>query len=240
MSKLTGKIAVVTGGTGALGQVVIKELRKEGCLVIATFSGGAHSSDLIRHQEFYNIIFKKVDVTNPAEVESFFLSAGKEFGKIDILCNLVGGVINKKPVEEISHFEWDLMLKMNLESVFNTMQNAIRIFKENGFGRIVNIAAMTGIYPEANKAAYSTSKAGVIALSKAVAEELKAAKSDITVNAIAPSIILTEANKQWGTLEEMKKWVTPEEIADLIIFLVSSAAKSINGQIIQMNGKVPQ
>ncbi|MFA6541230.1 MAG: SDR family NAD(P)-dependent oxidoreductase [Bacteroidota bacterium] len=238
MTKLTGKIAVVTGGTGALGQVVIKRLRNEGCVVISTHSGGDRSKNLIRQSQYSGIVFKKVDVTNSMEVGSFFLEVNNEFGGIDILCNLVGGVIGKKPVENISHSEWDLMLKMNLESVFNTMQHVIPIFKRNAYGRIINIAAVTGIHPEANKAAYSVSKAGVIALTKGVGEELKAIDSDITVNAIAPSIILTEANKQWGTVEEMKKWVTPEEIAEMIIFLASGKAKSINGQIIQMNGKV--
>jgi NAD(P)-dependent dehydrogenase (short-subunit alcohol dehydrogenase family) len=235
MVKLSGKIAVVSGGTGALGNVVVEQLLLEGATVITTIS----EKDTSRRSPTMKPSFEGIiaDVTSENSVKKFYAEVFAKHARIDILCNLVGGVGEKKFIEEISFDEWNKMMNLNLSSCFLMMRESIVSMKKNGFGRIINIAALPGVTPEAKRGGYGVSKAGVIALTKTAAEEVKDF-NDLTVNAIAPSIILTEENKKWGASDDFKKWVTPEQIADMILHLCSEHGRAINGQIIQMYGKV--
>ncbi len=239
MSKLSGKIAVVSGGTGALGRVVVDKFLSEGSVVIAAHTGNdasvSHVSE--KKRQYPAIDGKVVDVTSESSVRNFYKDVLSKYSHVDILCNLVGGVNQKKFIEDNSVDEWNAMLTLNLQSCFLMMREAVRSMKKNEYGRIINIASMPGVTPEAKRGGYGVAKAGVIALTKTAAEEVKQS-GNITVNAIAPSIILTEENKSWGTAEDYKKWVTPEQIADMIVHLCSDSGQAINGQVIQMYGKV--
>lgn len=239
MSKLSGKIAIVSGGTGALGRVVVDYLLTNGVVVLTTMSDNKDSHDFIceKQKQYQTIEGFVVDVTSENLVKKFYNEVLLKYHKIDILCNLVGGVGNKKFIEEISYDEWNSMINLNLNSCFLMMREAIVSMKKTGFGRIINISALPGIKPEAKRGGYGVAKSAVLTLTKTVSEELKNIEN-VTVNAIAPSFILTEENKKWGTIEEFKKWVTPEQIADMIIHLCSENGRAINGQIIQMYGKV--
>ena len=208
MPKLSKKIAIVSGGTGALGRVVVEHLLSDGAVVITTMSDNKNSYNFInekrkRHQSIEGFV---VDVTSESAVKKFYNDVLSKYSRIDILCNLVGGVGEKKFIEEISVNEWNSMINLNLNSCFLMMRESISSMKRNGFGRIINIAAMPGITPEAKRGGYGVAKAGVIALTKTASEEIKYL-DNVTVNAIAPSIIVTEENKKWGTEEEIKKWV---------------------------------
>ncbi|MDD8016734.1 MAG: SDR family NAD(P)-dependent oxidoreductase [Bacteroidota bacterium] len=240
MSKLTGKIAVITGGTGGLGQSVVTSFLNHGATVIATHTGNTASMIFIKNTgiQFQNFDAQQIDVTDEKNVSNFCQNVMHEYSRVDILCNLVGGVSSKNNIEDMAVEEWEKMLTLNLRSTFFMMKNILPHMKRNQFGRIINIAARVGLTPEPQRGGYGVSKASVIALTKIAAEEAKLTSADLTVNAIAPSIILTEENKKWGTPEDFKKWVTPKEIADAMIYLCSDEAKSINGQIIQMYGKV--
>ena len=239
MSKRSDKIAIVTGGTGALGRIVVERLLQTGANVIVTHTGNAASSDYILslQNRGLNIEGSIVDVTSDNSVDSFYTEIIKKYNRIDILCNLVGAVSSKKNIEDISLDDWNAMLNVNLQSCFLMIKNSIRAMKKNGFGRIISIAAMPGVTPEAKRGGYGVAKAGIIALTKTVAEEIKEF-GNITINAIAPSIIVTDENRKWGTEEEIKKWVTPEQIADMIVYLCSESGTAFNGQILQMYGKV--
>ncbi len=239
MSKLLGKIAIVSGGTGALGRVVVEHLLSAGAVVIATMTDNNNSHDFLRekqkqHQSIQGFV---VNVTLESSVKKFYADVLSKHPKIDILCNLVGGVGQKKFIEEISLDEWNVMIDLNLKSCFLMMRETISSMKRNGFGRIINIAAMPGVSPEAKRGGYGVAKAGVISLTKTAAEEVKDFEN-ITVNAIAPSIILTEENKKWGTAKDFEKWVTPEQISEMILHLCSESGRAINGQIIQMYGRL--
>ncbi len=239
MSKLSGKIAIVSGGTGALGRVVVEHFLSDGAVVITTMSedNSSHFYLADKQREHQAIDGLVVDVTSESSVKNFYTEVFRRYSKIDILCNLVGGVSQKKTIEEVSFAEWNTMMNLNLHSCFLMMRESIPSMKRNGFGRIINITAMPGVTPEAKRGGYGVSKAGVITLTKTAAEECKDFEN-ITVNAIAPSIILTEENKKWGTDEEIMKWVTPEQISDMILHLCSESGRAINGQIIKMYGRV--
>ncbi len=237
--KLSGKIAVVTGGTGALGRVVVEKLLKEDAIVITTHTGDDASVAYVseKQKQYPNLVGKAVDVTSENSVNEFYNAVLSKHSRVDILCTLVGGVGQKKFIEDISVDEWNKMITLNLHSCFLMMRNSVRAMKKNQWGRIITIASMPAVTPEANRGGYGVAKAGVVALTKTVAEEVKEF-GNITVNAIAPSIMLTEENKSWGTEEDFKKWVTPEQIAGMIIHLCSDSGIAINGQVIQMYGRV--
>ncbi len=239
MAKLSDKIALVTGGTGALGSIVAQYLAKEGAVVIITHSGSGTSIQKLQELQKNSSISEGIalDVTNEESVITAAADVIKRYGRIDILCNLVGGIGQKRLIEETPLSEWNAMMTVNLQSCFLMMKHVIPSMKKNGFGRIINIAAKTGVTQEAQRGGYGVSKAGVIALTETAAAEFKQF-ADLTVNAIAPSIIVTEENKRWGTEEQIQQWVTPEQIAQMIIHLCSDHGVAINGQIIHMYGKV--
>jgi len=207
--------------------------------VIAIHSGSKNSIKILGTlgNTSSNIEGLEIDVTEEESIKSGFTGVMKQHGRVDILCNLVGEVGEKRFIEDIPLHEWNTMMTVNLQSCFLMMKHVIPSMKKNGFGRIINIAAMPGVTPEAMRGGYGVAKAGVVALTKTVAEEIKE-YGDITVNAIAPSIIVTEENKRWGTESEIKKWVTPDQIAEMIVHLCTDPGVAINGQVINMYGKV--
>ncbi len=171
------------------------------------------------------------DVTLSEDVERLFLSVQPE-GGVQILVNVAGAYAGGTPVREMAATEWDTMMSVNLRSVFLCSREFLRQHDGRTFGRIISIAAMPALRPAPNKAAYAVSKAGVIALTLSLAEELKGTR--VTANAIAPGIIDTPANRSWS--DDRTGWVSPEEIAEQIIHLSSEHAASINGAVIPMFG----
>lgn len=240
MAKLTGKIAVVTGATGGLGKAVVQKLLDEGATVIGTHGGSKKSDEIVKQFGTYStqLSFREMNSTDSKSVKAFVDSVKEKNGSIHIICNLVGGITGKKEIQQVTDDEWNSMFYLNVFSAFYLIRQSIDQMKQNGYGRIVTIGAMPSITAEPEKSAYAASKAALIALTSSVAQEVKRSAFDITANVIVPSIILTEENKKWGSTEEQKKWVSPEEIAVMISYLCTTEARSINGQIIQMYGKV--
>lgn len=238
MSKLSGKIAVVTGGTGALGKFVTEAFLREGCEVIVTHTGNEQSITYIREtkKKYASVVGLKADVTSEKSVSDLFTAISTSQQRIDILCNLVGGVSAKENIENVSIDTWQNMMSLNLFSCFLMIKGVLPLMKKNGYGRIINIAALPAVTPEAKRGGYGVSKAGVIALTKTVAEEVRE-HGNLTINAIAPNSILTEKNKQGGTEKETISWVTPEQIVEMMIYLCSESGNAINGQILNMFGK---
>lgn len=239
MSKQVGKIAVVSGGTGDLGRAVVNRLVHGGVTVIVVHSGSDASKKYIAKagSQLSGVDFQKVDVESESDVHAFFDYVEQHYGRIDILCTLAGGVAPKRWIEDVPFDEWKNVFSLNLHSCFLMMRGAVRMMKKNRYGRIITIAARSAVIPEGKRGGYGVSKAGVLALTQSIAEEMKGF-GDITVNCIAPGIILTEKNKEWGTEEEMKSWIPPEHIAEMITTLCSGSSSSVTGQVIQMFGKV--
>jgi len=233
--KLKGKKALITGGTGELGRAVTKCFLDEGAEVAVTYHSGAEAAEFLKW--FPDVLTLKGDLSKENDVLQLFTTLVDKKGGIDILCNLVGGYMPKKNIAELSEKEWDFMFALNLKTCFLCSRSALRIMQEKKYGRVVNVSAMAGLSPGPGRGAYGISKSAIATFTHIAGEEAKTfLDSNITVNAIAPSILLTEPNKRSASREEMKGWVTLEQAADVIAFLASDEASSINGETIKIYG----
>jgi NAD(P)-dependent dehydrogenase (short-subunit alcohol dehydrogenase family) len=158
----------------------------------------------------------------------------QKFGRIDILINAAGGYSGGSLAEDSQVSEFEAMLKLNFFSALHTIRAILPMMKRQHYGRIVNIAAMPALYPKPRTSAYAVSKKAVIGLTESIAEEVKG--SGIIVNAIAPSIILTDPNQKAMPEADFSKWVKPAEIASLVMFLCSEETNSVNGNVIKIFG----
>jgi 3-oxoacyl-[acyl-carrier protein] reductase len=235
---LKDKIVLITGSTGELGTVVIRRFQEEGARLVLTYrkEKGIEKYPETIQREHKNVLLVQTDLTREDDVINLFNSVHQRFNGLHIVCNIAGGFIPDKALTEVSLDEWNGGMALNLTSCFLSCREALKLMKNNTYGRIINISARSGIYPEPNKGAYGVSKAGVAFLTKILSKETQ--RTGITVNALAPSIILTEANKEWGDPAEMKHWVKPEELAEIIVFLCKNKAQTINGMVIEVFGGV--
>ncbi len=234
---LTGKIALLTGGTGELGKVLTKRFLAAGADVIVTYRS---DSDVPRFmKDFPSILMLKGDLSKEKDVQDIFATLLEKKKTVHIVCNLVGGYMPKKDIVDLEEREWEFMFALNLKTCFLCSQSALRIMRKNKYGRIINVSAMAGLSPGAGRGAYGIAKAGVATFTHIAGEEAKSyLDSDITVNAIAPSILLTAANKQSASKEESAAWVTLDEAANVVLFLASDEASAINGQTVRIYGGV--
>ena len=159
----------------------------------------------------------------------------KHFGRLDALVNVAGGFRWEK-IESGSIDTWDLLYQMNVRTAVNASQAALAHLLAREGGRIVNIGAMAAAKAGVGMGAYAASKAGVAKLTEALAEELK--DRGVTVNAILPSIIDTPANRADMPDADFSRWVTSEEIAELVVFLLSDRARAITGAMIPISGQM--
>ncbi len=226
---MKAKTAVVTGGTGALGAVVVEELVRCGLEVAVPVRPGHRAPESSPH-----IRFQPADLQKEEDVGVFVRTVLAKCGTIDILVNVAGGYAGGKRLEETPVSEWDAMLELNLKTTFLMCRAVLPLMRKEGFGRIVNIAAMPVIRPGPKKAAYTVSKGGVATLTEAIHEEVKG--SGITVNAVAPSTLLTDANRASMPNADTSGWVPLAEVAKLISFLCSDEARSVSGNVIRIFG----
>jgi NAD(P)-dependent dehydrogenase (short-subunit alcohol dehydrogenase family) len=156
--------------------------------------------------------------------------------RIDILCNIAGGFRMGHPVHETPDETWDLMLGLNAKSVVHCARAVVPGMLGAGHGKIVNIAALAGLSGKANMGAYSASKSAVIRLTESMSAELR--DKGINVNCILPSTIDTPQNRADMPKADPRRWVAPEALADVVLFLASDAARAIHGAAIPVNGLV--
>ena len=232
----SNRAAVVTGGTGALGVVVSEALFEAG----AGLALPLHSEEARRRipasiaRQGDRLYAGVADVGNERSVQAFVRAAAGKFGGIHFLINLAGGYAGGSLIEEVAIEEWNSMLGSNLTTAFLMSRSVLPTMRSQGFGRIVNIAAMPAMEGGARKGPYAIAKRGVATLTETIALEVKG--TGITSNAIAPSIILTDANKRSMPKADYSTWVDPREIASLILYLCTDDARSINGNVIRMYG----
>ncbi len=231
------KVVIITGASGNLGQATASALETAGAhLVLVDLSAEGLNQLFPRLAESKShFLAAPVDVTDAEAMKATAGEAVKRFGRIDALINTVGGYRAGTPLHETPAETWEVMMNLNARSVFVACQAVIPWMLEQGSGKIVNIAARAGVSGGANMAAYSASKSAVIRLTESMAAELR--HDGINVNCILPGTIDTPQNRQAMPSADHSRWVAPEAIAEVILFLVSPSASAIHGAAIPVYGR---
>ena len=226
---MDGKVVVITGALGALGSVVAKEALARGARIANVDHAPAQLPATPDRLELGG-----VDLTDAAQASTAIEAAASHFGRMDALINIAGGFA----VEAVADGDpktWQRMYALNVTTALNASRAAIPHLSRSGAGRIVNIGAMGALQAAAGMGAYAASKAGVHRLTEALAAEQK---GKITVNAVLPSIIDTAANRASMPKADFTKWVRPQELAAVILFLASDAASAVTGALLPVSGRV--
>jgi 3-oxoacyl-[acyl-carrier protein] reductase len=226
---MDGKVIVVTGALGALGKVVAEVALARGARVAGVDYG---TSQIAATPD--RIEFGGVDLSDPAQAKKAIDAVASHFGRLDALVNIAGGFAYET-VAEGDPKTWQRMYALNVLTALNTSRSAIPHLAASASARIVNVGAMGALQAGSGMGAYAASKAGVHRLTEALAAEWK---GKITVNAVLPSTIDTAANRASMPKADFGKWVTPQELADVILFLVSDAASAVTGALLPVSGRV--
>jgi NAD(P)-dependent dehydrogenase (short-subunit alcohol dehydrogenase family) len=226
---MDGKVIVVTGALGALGKVVAEVALARGARV----AGVDHAPSQIAAAP-NRIELGGVDLSDAAQTGKAIGAVVAQFGRLDALINIAGGFAFEA-VAEGDPKTWQRMYTLNVLTALNASQAAIPHLARSGAGRIVNVGAMGALQAGAGMGPYAASKAGVHRLTEALAAEWK---GKITVNAVLPSTIDTPANRASMPKADFAKWVTPKELADVILFLASDAASAVTGALLPVGGRV--
>jgi 3-oxoacyl-[acyl-carrier protein] reductase len=194
MFNLTGKLALVTGATGGIGQSIVKALVNQGAKVIMVGRNEEKLQNL--KQELSDKVYSLIcDFNDDSQINSLIENAEKQFGNIDILvCN--AGITKDNLALRIKDEDWDIVIQMNLTSTFKLNRAAIKSMMKRRYGRIINISSVIGLSGNAGQSNYAASKAGIIAMSKSIAKEV--ASRGITINCVAPGYIDTPMTEVLG------------------------------------------
>ena len=241
---LTGKTAVVTGGSRGIGRAICIELAKQGANIVVNFSGSeAKAKAVVEEIEALGpkAIAVQADVADSTSVDSLMKQALEAFGSIDILVNNAG-ITRDNLLMRMKEQEWDDVIDTNLKGVFLCTKAVTRQMMKQRAGRIINISSIVGVAGNPGQANYVAAKAGVIGLTKTTAQEL--ASRNILVNAIAPGFITTEMTDALpeALKESMLKQIPlaklgqPEDIAKAVAFFASDSASYITGQTLHIDG----
>lgn len=251
--RLESKVALVTGSTSGIGLAIAHEMARSGARVMLNGFGNVEESVKAVSAHGTEVDYNGADLTSPDEIESLFAATEKRFGQVDILVNNAG----IQHVAEIENFpvdRWDSVIALNLSAAFHCMRHALPGMKKRNFGRIVNIASVHGLVGSTGKAAYVAAKHGIMGLTKVAA--LETAPFDVTCNAICPGWVLTplvqqqinaRAAEKGTSIDEERhslliekqpsgKFVTPEQIGKMAVFLCGEDAREMRGAAISMDG----
>ena len=226
---MDGKVVVVTGALGALGRVVVDEALSRG----AKIAGVDHAPTQVPATRD-RLELGGVDLTDATAAKKAIDAAASHFGGCDVLINIAGGFAFET-VAEGDPRTWQRMYALNVMTALNASRAAIPHLIASGAGRIVNVGALGALQAGSGMGPYAASKAGVHRLTEALAAEYK---GRITVNAVLPSIIDTAANRASMPKADFTKWVTPNALADVILFLASDAASAVTGALLPVSGRV--
>lgn len=250
---MRGKTAIVTGSTSGIGLAIAIGLARQGVNVMLNGFGQIEQARADIEAFGTLVDYHGADMSKPDEIDSMMEACESRFGQVDILVNNAG-IQHVACVEEFPIERWDAILAVNLSAAFHTTRHALPGMKQRDWGRIINIASVHGLVASANKSAYVAAKHGLVGFTKSVA--LETARTGVTVNAICPGWVLTplvqkqidaRAEQMGQSIEESKRqllaekqpsmqFVSPEQIADLVIFLCSPAANNIRGAAWNIDG----
>jgi 3-oxoacyl-[acyl-carrier protein] reductase len=242
-----GKVAVVTGASSGIGRATAVVLARNGSAVVVNYHknerGAAETVQEI-HAMRRNALSVCADVTDRAQVKQMITEVMDNFGRIDVLVNNAGSIVKLMRIEDCTDELWDEVLNVNLKSVFLCSQAVIPHMKEQKWGRIINVSSLAAqIGGRGGSLPYAAAKAAVNTFTKGLANELGPHK--ITVNAVAPGIVLTPFHDQFSRPDRLQEVINatplqraaqPEEVAELIAFLATEEAGYITGEVFGIDG----
>jgi NAD(P)-dependent dehydrogenase (short-subunit alcohol dehydrogenase family) len=233
-----GKVALVAGGTGALGREVAMAFLESGATVVVTYRRAEEYKAFIATAQTTGVRAPggaALDVTDTAAVEAMVAALVAQHGRLDILVNTVGGYAGGKNLWESGSEMYARMMGLNLQAGFALARAAMPVMIRQNSGWIVNVASKAGYGHSPGAALYAASKAGALALFDSLADEVK--PYNINVNSIVPSIFDSAANRQDMPGADYSKWPKPEEIARVVLFLCSEDARVIHGAAVPVYGR---
>ena len=244
MKLLEGKTAIVTGASRGIGRSIAIYFAQHGANVACTDLAYDDNAKSLESELIDLCVKGKVYASNAADYEETQKTVAQivnDFGKIDILINNAG-ITKDGALKRMTEEQWDVVIAVNLKSIFNFTKAVQPVMWKQACGSIINISSVVGVAGNANQANYSASKAGIIGFTKSIAKEFGA--RSIRCNALAPGFIITEMTKQlpeeivkgWYEKIPLRRGGTPEEVAKAALFLASDLSSYVSGQVINVCG----
>jgi NAD(P)-dependent dehydrogenase (short-subunit alcohol dehydrogenase family) len=223
------RVVLITGAKGGLGSFVTNTFLDAGAFVVGT-SRSISQSDF----PIATFLAESVDFTKPADVNKLVEKVVSQFGRLDILVHVLGGFAGGKTVAETDDATWEQMRDLNLNSAFYVLRAAVPHLRKSGSGRVIAIGSLTATEPHAGLAAYVTFKSALAMLVRSVAVENKDA--GVTANVILPGTMDTPANRKAMPTADFTKWLQPQDVANLALWLADTNAGHITGAVIPIDG----
>jgi NAD(P)-dependent dehydrogenase (short-subunit alcohol dehydrogenase family) len=238
MFDFSQQVVIVTGAAGNLGGAVARAFHSA-CARLVLVDRAADRlprlfPDYVDSAE--NFLATSVDLIDEGAVQSMVDETLGRFGRIDVLVNAAGGFRGDTPLHETPSDTWDLMLNINARTVYVVSRAVVPVMLRQGSGKIVNVSARGALQAGSKMRPYSAAKSAVLRLTEAMSAELKA--SGIHVNCVLPSTIDTPENRASMPRADPRRWVTPEALADVILFLASDAARAMHGAAVPVYGLI--
>ncbi len=234
---MSDPVAVLTGATGWLGTALARRLFARGYRIGATYLIPDRADAFEKRFPYREdrLILRRVNAVEPDQLARFIKTVVARFGRIDAVGALVGGWAGGTDIAQTDDLRFDHMIDVNLRSAFYTLRAAIPYLEAGGGGRIFLVGSRASVDTPAGQAAYNIAKAGVVALAKTAALELE--DSDITVNAILPSVIDTPGTRAALPYADYVTWPTPDEIAAVAEYLLAGESGVVSGAAVPVYGK---
>ena len=220
---------IVTGGSGALGSTVVKAFLEAGHAVLAV--GGRQERNPGQHERLTYVTY---DLTLPESAGQLVDEAVNKLGSFEVIIHTMGAFAGGAPVQETSTDTWNQMLNVNLNAAFFLMRAALPHLLKQKWGRVLAVGSRSAVQPGRGLSAYGVSKAGLQAFMAVLAVELNG--SGVTANTVLPSVIDTPANRKAMAEADFSRWVKPDAIANLLLWLASDDTAAVNGAAIPIYG----